>query len=101
MATYAEIAPLISGTGITKTAVETYFSNLPEPMQAPEPPAITKAKVQALANKVYDGLDGIAKHGGMVTIAREIGLSPSQVKQLINEMNMLKAAWDLKNNPPE
>jgi len=97
--TYAEMAPVISSTGITKKAIENYFAALPEPTPATPDPEITKAKVQALADKVYDGLDGIAKHGGIIQIASDCDLTPGQVKSLINEMNVLKAAWDEAKAP--
>ena len=87
--TYEEIAPLISGTGITKTAVENYFNNLPEPASAPEAPAITKTKVQAIADKLFGGEDfSISK------LASEQDLNTSQVKAIIKELKALQAAYN-------
>lgn len=97
MATYAEIAPNISATGITKTQVENYFSNMPE-KPAPQPEAnITKAKVQAVANAYY--VTGIEAAGGIKQLASDNNLSPSQVKNLLEEMNKLYGAWSVLNNP--
>jgi hypothetical protein len=93
MATYAEIAPIIEGAGIKKTAVENYFENLPEPKEQPEPPAITKSKIVGVADAYL--VQGLSRAGGIADIASSVGLLPYQVKAIIKELNILKAAWDL------
>lgn len=91
---YEDIAPTISGTGITQNQVDAYFSALPAAPVTPPPPAITSALVQAVADKVFDGLGGIQKHGGITKIAQDVGLTTDQVKGIIKELYALKAAWD-------
>ena len=98
--TYPELAPIISGTGITRTAVETYFSNLPEPPPPPEPPAITKAKVQTIANKYFeDGKMNFEKHNGVLSVAQEVGLTADQVKAIVREIEVLYQVWQEINSP--
>lgn len=99
MSTYSEMAPTIQSTGITKTQVEAYFAALPEPPPSSQLPSITKSKVEGVANKVYDGLNGVSKHGGILKIARSEGLTSGQVKKLIVEMETLHSAWHAANNP--
>lgn len=93
MATYAELAPIISGTGITRNQVETYFENLPDPPDPPTPPTITSSKVVDLAN-IYFEASGVEKRGGLRQVAIEVGLWVSQCKAIIDEIKVLKVVWD-------
>ena len=95
MATYKEIAPIIEGTGITKTQVENYFSQIPEKPEPQPTPTITKAKIQSVANAFY--IDGVESSGGIKGIASAAGLQTSQVKEIIRELQVLKAAYDSRN----
>lgn len=88
-----ELAPTIASVGITQTQVNTYFDNLPDPKPDPVPPEITKEKVVALADLVFDGRNGVEKHGGYGNLAVEVGLTKSQVKTLVAEMNALLADY--------
>ena len=99
MATYTEMAPIIQGTGVTKTSVDNYFENLPEPPAPSVDPAITKAKIVIVANAYL--VDGIEKSNGFNGIVRLSGLRKHQVKAIIREINILKAAWDAANAPVE
>ena len=94
--TYPELAPTISGTGITKTQVETYFENMPA---APTPtplPDITKAKIQIVANKKFSG-DTFT----IGELANEADLTPVQVKTILKELDVLYGEWNALNNPIE
>lgn len=92
--TYTETAPIISGVGITKTAVNTYFSNLPPAPEGAVAPEVTKAKVQAVADKYFeDGKMNFEKHNGITTVAQEVGLTTLQVKQIVREIEKLHAEW--------
>lgn len=92
MATYEELAPIISGTGITRNQVETYFENLPEPPSPPSPPEITSAKIVAMANIYFEPV-GIEKRNGLLKVAQEVGLWPSQCKSIIAEIEALFGVW--------
>jgi hypothetical protein len=92
MATYEELAPIISGTGITRAQVETYFEGLPEPPVPPTPPEITSAKIVALAN-IYFEPRGIEKRNGLLKVAKEVGLWPSQCRTIIAEIQTLFGVW--------
>ena len=93
---FEDIAPTISGLGITETQVNNYFENIPDPPEPPTPPTITTLKVTAIADAIY--VDGIEAHNGIKKLAQEVGLTTSQVKMLIREMQAAKALWE---NPPE
>ena len=99
MATYAELAPIIQGTGVTKTSVENFFGNLPEPTEGAPLPSITKAKVTAVANAYL--VDGFDSHGGFRKFCSATKLKKPQVLVIIKEINVLKAAWLVAQNPPE
>lgn len=89
---YSDLAPIISGAGISQNQVENYFNNLPtQPEPQPEP-IITVQKIQALANIYYNG-DDLANHGGLKQVASDVGLSTDQAKLLIQEFDKLFAAW--------
>jgi len=88
-----DLAPTVDSVGITQNQINTYFENLPDPKPAPVQPEITKAKVVALANLVFDGSNGVEKHGGFGNMAVEVGLTKAQVKTLVAEMNALLADY--------
>ncbi len=93
MSTFQELAPIISGVGIARSAVENYFSNIPE---APEPqpePTITQAKIVLVANMRFDGLRGIEKNGGIDAMAKAVNLTARQVKSILKEIEVLFASW--------
>jgi len=82
--TYKDTAPLVSGTGITKAQVITYFSNVAAPAVAKPVPTVTKANVQAIADKMFGSEDySISK------LAGELGLNTGQVKTIISEIKTL------------
>lgn len=92
MATYEEMAPIISGAGIAQNAVVTYFENIPA---APEPtpdPAITSQKIVALANIRFEPA-GIERRNGLAKVAQEIGLTVAQCKSILAEIDVLFGAW--------
>lgn len=95
---FADLAPLADSLGITETQANNYFDNLPDPPAAPTLPKITKAKYVAVANKVFDGFNGIENNGGILQIAKDVGLTFNQVKKIVNELNQLKAAYDAAQN---
>lgn len=89
---YEEKAPIISGTGIKKTQVDNYFSNMPtKPAPQPEP-SITKTKVQAVADAYY-GASGIEASGGVKKLASTVGLTTDQVKAIVKELDVLYGTW--------
>lgn len=92
MATYQELAPIISGTGITRAAVETYFENLPQPPEPTPDPVITAPKIQALAN-IYFTPHGIENANGLAKVARTVGLTEAQCKAIIKEIETLYGVW--------
>jgi len=92
MATYEDMAPIISGAGIAQNAVVTYFENIPE-APAPTPdPEITSQKIVALANIRFEAA-GIEKRNGLVNVAREVGLTVAQCKSIPAEIDTLFGAW--------
>jgi len=99
MATYPEIAPIISSTGTTKTSINDYFSNLPGLPEPPEPPVITKAKIVIIADAYL--IDGIEKSNGTQGIATKAGLLAWQVKAVIREIEALKSLWIEANSVEE
>ena len=86
---YSDIAPIVSGTGITKTQVETYFTNLEAPAEAVEAPKVTKVNVQKIANKLYSG-----EAFSISKLAGGQGLNTSQVKTIIKEIKALESAYN-------
>ena len=100
--TFTEIAPILSEAGIAKSAVETYFSNLPEPPEPKPLPTITKAKIVTIANKYFeDGKMNFENHGGYLGVAQEVGLTSSQVKQIVREIEKCYAIWSAPEPQPE
>lgn len=96
MSTFAELAPIISGAGITKTQADNYFANIPE-KPAPQPdPTITKAKIVTIANALYKG-GGIEGAGGIKKLASDAELNVSQVKQIIKELEVLHSEYKSAN----
>ena len=92
MATYEEIAPIISGAGISRSSVENYFESLPEATSPPEPPEITTNKIVAVADAYLE--TGIEASGGLLKIATQAKLTVSQVKSIIREIDKLKSIWE-------
>lgn len=99
--TFSDLAPTVSGVGITKSAVETYFSNLPEAAAPKELPTVTKAKVQTIADKYFeDGKMNFEKHNGVLSVAQEVGLTVGQVKQIVREIEACYAIWSAPEPQP-
>ena len=95
MATYTEMAPIISGVGIGSSAVINYFENLPVPPAPPEDPEITVAKIVILADLYF-----AEESTGLTALARAASLNKSQVKAIINELQVLYGFW-LSSEEPE
>ena len=91
--TYQETAPVVSATGITKTQVETYFSNVVETTTPQDLPNITKTKVQAIADKMFSGEDF-----SPIQLASDVKLAVSQVKTIMKEITSLHGEY-LTANP--
>jgi hypothetical protein len=93
---FSDTAPIASELGVTKTQAEAYFENMPLlPERTPEP-ELTKAKYQIVADKKYSG--ETFSIGGL---ANEAGLSQSQVKSILRELEVLYGEWNAQNNPIE
>ena len=91
-------APILSSLGITEVQADTFFNNhAPDPVSVVQP-VITKPKVVAIANIMFDGvhIDGIAAYGGVVKIAQEAKLTTAQVTAIVSEIRRLYAAWSTK-----
>jgi len=86
--TYEELAPVVSSTGITKSAVETYFENVEEPQAPAELPEVTKPKIVAIADALFSGEDF-----ALVQLASDVQLTVGQVKTIIKEINGLHNAY--------
>ena len=91
MAEFKDLAIIIKSVGITETQLNNYFENKIQPPTQPAEPTITKEKVVAVANAMY--VDGIENRNGIVTVAQDVGLTTSQVKQIIKEIKTLEAYW--------
>lgn len=96
MSTFQEIAPIVSGAGITQEGVENYFANIPVKPELQPEPEITKAKITAVADKYFSGKK-LSEFGGIIQVASDAGLSPSQVKNIIQEFNKLYTVWENKD----
>ncbi len=92
MAIFAEIAPTLSGAGITEAQANTYLDNKPQPPAAPTIPEVTFVKVKAVADAYY--VTGIENAGGVYKVAQDQKLLVSQVVALLEEMAAWEAARD-------
>ena len=90
MAQYEDVAPIISGVGISQSAVENYFNNIPEPPTPAPEPTITSGKCLIVANCYFEGM---SKHNGILGVARKAKLSTAQVKAILKEIKDLYALW--------
>lgn len=86
--TYEEIAPIVSGTGITKSAVENYFKNVEAPKEPAALPEVTKAKAVKVADALFGGKDF-----ALVQLASDAELTVGQVKAIIKEIKALHADY--------
>ena len=95
---FEDIAPIISGLGVTETQANTFFENKIKPPVPPVVPEITKQKAVAIAQAIYE--TGIEEAGGIKKLAQAVKLRTSQVKMIIRELRALEAAWSAENEEP-
>ena len=93
LADYEAVAPTVTGIGdFTLGQIETKLAAVPEPPPPPEPPTITKARIVEIFNTVFSKTSpelGVASAGGWGSLAAQVGLWPSQVKQIVFEMSAM------------
>ena len=97
MATYPEIAPILSGLGITKTLVNTALDSVPVPGDPAPLPNVTKSKATAVMNAYL----GTNTPKSFRNISREVGLKLSQVKEIVKEIEAVKSDRAAKLEPVE
>jgi hypothetical protein len=93
MATYEEIAPMISTAGITLTQIDNYIANIEEPTQPPEPTPPTAQQCKNVADAYFGRID---KFGGIRNVAWGNSLTIEQVKTIIAEIKAV-VAWRAEN----
>jgi len=97
MPTYAELAPTISGAGVTKAQARNYFASIPEKPAAQPEPSVTKSKVVAIANALFSA-SGLKGAGGIKQIASDNDLTTGQVKTILKEIDVLHADYLAKQS---
>lgn len=99
-ATFSEIAPNLARVK-TETDIETDFPANPKSTPAPAPPEMTDARIA----ETYEKLKNIEVNNGYLGIARSVGLSHRQVRQLHGEIkqaiNFGRTGKAVKESDPE
>ena len=93
---WEDIAPILNSVGVTQEQTETFFeNNAPDP-PAYTPPEITKQKVVAIAQVMFDGVhqNGIEHYpGGIARLAQDNKLTLGQARAIVDEIKRLFGLW--------
>jgi hypothetical protein len=100
---YNRVAPTVQSIGnFTKAQIETNLAKVPAlPVPAPEP-TITKAKIVAVFNDLFNGKtpqQAIEQANGIANIAKTHDLTVHQLKTIVDELVAMYSVYKGTTNP--